>query len=59
MLSRWVSYFCHAALERLPERGFSDTIVGVGLFRQRLSSLPDKRMGENTRYGIEDAALSA
>jgi hypothetical protein len=34
-----------------------DTIVGS--FRQRLSSLPDKRTGKNTRYGMEDAALSA
>ncbi|MEM8717306.1 MAG: ISNCY family transposase [Cyanobacteria bacterium P01_G01_bin.4] len=31
----------------------------VGSFRQRLSSLPDKRTGKNTRYGMEDAALSA
>ena len=34
-----------------------DTIVGS--FRQVLSSLPDKRTGKNTRYGMEDAALSA
>jgi hypothetical protein len=34
-----------------------DTIVGS--FRQRLSSLPHKRTGKNTRYGMEDAALSA
>jgi hypothetical protein len=34
-----------------------DTLVGS--FRQRLSSLPDKRTGKNTRYGMEDAALSA
>jgi hypothetical protein len=34
-----------------------DTIVSS--FRQRLSSLPDKRTGKNTRYGMEDAALSA
>ena len=33
-----------------------DTLVGS--FRQRLSSLPDKRTGKNTRYGMEDAALS-
>ena len=39
------------------ERGLFDTIVGS--FRQRLSSLPDKRTGKNTRYGMEDAALSA
>ncbi|MGB3308843.1 MAG: ISNCY family transposase, partial [Nodosilinea sp.] len=31
----------------------------VELFRQRLSSLPDKRTGKNNRYGMEDAALSA
>lgn len=39
------------------ERGLFDTIVGS--FRQVLSSLPDKRTGKNTRYGMEDAALSA
>ncbi len=37
--------------------GLFDTIVG--LFRQVLSSLPDKRTGKNIRYGMEDAALSA
>jgi hypothetical protein len=31
----------------------------VGSFRQVLSALPDKRTGKNTRYGMEDAALSA
>ncbi|NJN86227.1 MAG: transposase [Leptolyngbyaceae cyanobacterium SL_7_1] len=31
----------------------------VSSFRQRLSLLPDKRTGKNTRYGMEDAALSA
>lgn len=31
----------------------------MGSFRQALSSLPDKRQGKNTRYGMEDAALSA
>lgn len=41
----------------MKERGLFDTIVGA--FRQRLSSLPDKRTGKNTRYGMEDAALSA
>jgi len=41
----------------LQERGLFDTIVGS--FRQRLSSLPDKRTGKNTRYGMEDVALSA
>jgi hypothetical protein len=41
----------------LKARGLFDTIVGA--FRQRLSSLPDKRIGKNTRYGMEDAALSA
>jgi len=39
------------------ERGLFDTLVGS--FRQRLSSLPDNRTGKNTRYGMEDAALSA
>ena len=34
-----------------------DTIVGD--FRQVLASLPDRRTGKNTRYGMEDAALSA
>ncbi|MEM6716801.1 MAG: ISNCY family transposase, partial [Cyanobacteria bacterium P01_C01_bin.147] len=34
-----------------------DTVVSS--FRQGLSSLPDKRTGKNTRYGIDDAALSA
>ena len=41
----------------MKERGLFDTLVGS--FRQRLSSLPDKRTGKNTRYGMEDAALSA
>ncbi len=41
----------------MKERGLFDRIVGS--FRQRLSSLPDKRTGKNTRYGMEDAALSA
>lgn len=31
----------------------------VSSFRQRLESLPDKRTGKNTRYGMFDAALSA
>lgn len=31
----------------------------VDSFRQLLESLPDKRTGKNTRYGMEDAALSA
>jgi hypothetical protein len=31
----------------------------VGSFRQLLELLPDKRTGNNTRYGMEDAALSA
>lgn len=39
------------------ERGLFNTIVGS--FRQVLSSLPDKRTGKNSRYGMEDAALSA
>lgn len=41
----------------MKERGLFDTTVGS--FRQVLSSLPDKRTGKNTRYGMEDAALSA
>jgi hypothetical protein len=41
----------------LKQQGSFDTIVGF--FRQVLESLPDKRTGKNTRYGIEDAALSA
>jgi len=41
----------------LPARGLFNRIVE--LFRQRLSSLPDKRTGKNHRYGMEDAALSA
>jgi hypothetical protein len=43
--------------ESLQEQGLFDTVVGF--FRQRLSSLPDKRTGKNTRYRMEDAALSA
>jgi hypothetical protein len=39
------------------EQGLFDTLVES--FRQRLSSLPDKRTGKNTCYGMEDAALSA
>jgi hypothetical protein len=31
----------------------------VSSFRQVLTALPDKRTGKNTRYGMEDAALSA
>ena len=38
-------------------QGSFDTIVGY--FRQTLESLPDKRTGKNSRYGMEDAALSA
>jgi len=41
----------------LRERGLFDTVVSS--FRQVLSLLPDKRTGKNTRYGMEDAALSA
>jgi hypothetical protein len=37
--------------------GSFDTLVGS--FRQLLESLPDRRTGKNTRYGMEDAALSA
>jgi len=31
----------------------------VAFFRQALSLLPDKRTGKNSRYGMEDAGLSA
>ncbi len=41
----------------MKERGLFDTIVGS--FRQVLSALPDKRTGKNSRYRMEDAALSA
>ena len=41
----------------LKAQGSFDTIVGY--FRQTLESLPDKRTGKNSRYGMEDTALSA
>lgn len=41
----------------MKQLGFFDAIVGF--FRQTLESLPDKRTGKNSRYGMEDAALSA
>jgi len=41
----------------LKQQGAFDTIVGY--FRKILESLPDKRTGKNSRYGMEDAALSA
>lgn len=41
----------------MKERSLFDTLVESS--RQRLSSLPDKRTGRNTRYGMEDTALSA
>jgi hypothetical protein len=41
----------------LKQPGTFDQIVGY--FRQLLESLPDKRTGKNSRYGMEDAALSA
>jgi hypothetical protein len=41
----------------LKQVGSFDNLVGS--FRQLLESLPDKRTGKNTRYGMEDAALSA
>jgi hypothetical protein len=41
----------------LKQRSSFDTLVGS--FRQLLESLPDQRTGKNTRYGMEDAALSA
>jgi hypothetical protein len=31
----------------------------IGFFRTVLQTLPDKRTGKNSRYGMEDAALSA
>jgi Transposase DDE domain len=43
--------------EQLKQPKWFDGIVGS--FRQVLSSLPDKRTGKNTRYGMEDVALSA
>jgi hypothetical protein len=43
--------------ELLKEPGLFDRLVSS--FRQRLSSLPDKRKGKNSRYGMKDAALSA
>jgi hypothetical protein len=43
--------------EALKQTGWFDTIVSS--FRQVLESLPDKRTGKNSRYGMEDAALSA
>jgi hypothetical protein len=41
----------------LKQIGSFDTLVGS--FRKLLESLPDKRTGKNTSYGMEDAALSA
>jgi hypothetical protein len=41
----------------LKQIGSFDTLVGS--FRKLLESLPDKRTGKNTRYGMEDAAMSA
>jgi hypothetical protein len=41
----------------LKQIGSFDTLVSS--FRQLLESLPDKRTGKNTRYEMEDAALSA
>ncbi len=41
----------------MSERGLFNTIVGS--FHQRLSGSEDKRSGKNTRYGMENAALSA
>jgi len=52
-----LQYWHVRELEPLKERGLFDTIVGS--FRQRLPTLPDKRTGKNTRYGMDDAALSA
>jgi hypothetical protein len=39
-----------------PTRKFDGVI---GFFRDVLQTLPDKRTGKNSRYGMEDAALSA
>lgn len=41
----------------MKQPGSFDTIVNS--FRQLLESLPDRRTGKNTQYGMEDAALSA
>jgi len=41
----------------LKEPGLFNRLVDS--FRQRLSPLPDKRKGKNSRYGMEDVALSA
>jgi hypothetical protein len=41
----------------LKQIGSFDNLVGS--FRQLLAGLPDQRTGRNTRYGMEDAALSA
>ncbi len=41
----------------MKQLGSFDTIVRF--FQQLLESLPDKRTGKNSRYGMEDAALSA
>lgn len=41
----------------LKQPGWFDAIVSS--FRPVLESLPDKRTGKNSRYGMEDAALSA
>lgn len=41
----------------MKQSGLFDEVVAS--FRQVLSSLTDKRTGKNSRYGMEDAALSA
>ncbi len=41
----------------MKQQGLFDTIVEF--FRELLESLPDRRTGKNSRYGMEDAALSA
>jgi hypothetical protein len=41
----------------LKQPGLFDAIMGY--FRQVLEALPDKRPGKNSRYGMEDAALTA
>lgn len=42
---------------RLNVPGKFDSLIGF--FRSILAQLPDKRTGKNSRYGMEDAALSA
>lgn len=41
----------------MPTSGWFDSVVSS--LRQTLASLPDKRTGTNTQYGMDDAGLSA